>query len=44
MQHNLRDTSRDHDHGRVYRVTYTGRPLLKPAKIAGEPIDDCSIC
>jgi len=39
MQHNLRDTSRDHEHGRVYRVTYPGRPLLKPAKIAGEPID-----
>ena len=39
MQHNLRDTSRDHDHGRVYRVTYPGRPLLKPAKIAAEPID-----
>ncbi len=39
MQHNLRDTSRDHAHGRVYRVTYPGRPLLKPAKIAGEPID-----
>jgi glucose/arabinose dehydrogenase/azurin/lysophospholipase L1-like esterase len=39
MQHNLRDTSRDHTHGRVYRVTYPGRPLLKPSKIAGEPID-----
>ena len=38
MQHNLRDTSRDTLHGRVYRVTYPGRPLLKPAKIAGEPI------
>ena len=38
MQHNLRDTSRDHEHGRVYRVTYPGRPLLKPAKIAGQPI------
>ncbi len=25
-------------HGRVYRVTYEGRPLLKPAQIAGEPI------
>ena len=24
MQHNLRDTSRDHDHGRIYRVTYPG--------------------
>ena len=38
MQHNLRDTSRDHLHGRVYRVTYPGRPLLKPAQIAGQPI------
>ncbi len=38
MQHNLRDTSRDHEHGRVYRVTYPGRPLLKPAQIAGAPI------
>jgi glucose/arabinose dehydrogenase/azurin/lysophospholipase L1-like esterase len=39
MQHNLRDRSRDHEHGRIYRVTYPGRPLLKPAPIAGEPID-----
>jgi putative heme-binding domain-containing protein len=39
MQHNLRDPSRDREHGRIYRVTYEGRPLLKPAKIAGEPID-----
>ncbi len=38
MQHNLRDTSRDKRHGRVYRVTYTGRPLLKPVQIAGAPI------
>ena len=39
MQHNLRDPSRDREHGRIYRVTYEGRDLLKPAKIAGEPID-----
>jgi putative heme-binding domain-containing protein len=39
MQHNLRDPSRDRIHGRVYRVTYEGRPLLKPAKIAGERIE-----
>ena len=39
MQHNLRDTSRDRLHGRIYRVTYPERPLLTPAKIAGEPID-----
>ena len=38
MQHNLRDTSRDHGHGRIYRVTAIGRPLLTPAKIAGQPI------
>ena len=39
MQHNLRDPNRDQEHGRVYRVTYEGRPLIKPAQIAGEPID-----
>jgi glucose/arabinose dehydrogenase len=38
MQHNLRDRSRDKVHGRVYRVTYPGRPLLKPQPIAGQPI------
>ena len=38
MQHNLRDPNRDHEHGRIYRVTYEGRPLLKPVKIAGEPV------
>jgi putative heme-binding domain-containing protein len=39
MQHNLRDPSRDREHGRIYRVTYDGRPLLKPVSIAGAPID-----
>ena len=38
MQHNLRDPSRDRIHGRVYRVTYEGRPLSPPAKIAGQPV------
>jgi glucose/arabinose dehydrogenase len=38
MQHNLRDTSRDRIHGRVFRVTYPGRPLLKPPQIAGATI------
>ena len=38
MQHNLRDNSRDKQHGRVFRVTYPGRPLLKPAPIAGQPV------
>ncbi|HXG08752.1 MAG TPA: PVC-type heme-binding CxxCH protein [Gemmataceae bacterium] len=39
MQHNLRDPNRDRTHGRVYRVTYENRPLLKPVKVAGEPIE-----
>jgi glucose/arabinose dehydrogenase len=39
MQHNLRDPSRDHQHGRIYRLTYEGRPLAEPAKIAGEPVE-----
>ncbi len=38
MQHNLRDNSRDRLHGRVYRVTAVGRPLLTPPQIAGAPI------
>ena len=38
MQHHLRDPNRDHGHGRIYRMTYTGRPLLKPVKIYGEPV------
>jgi mono/diheme cytochrome c family protein len=39
MQHNARDPHRDHSHGRVYRVTYPGRPLVKPAQVAGACID-----
>ena len=39
MQHHIRDPNRDQKHGRVYRVTYEGRDLLKPLPIAGEPID-----
>jgi putative heme-binding domain-containing protein len=38
MQHNLRDPSRDRTHGRIYRVSAPGRPLLKPVKIAAESI------
>jgi azurin/glucose/arabinose dehydrogenase len=39
MQHHLRDPNRDKTHGRIYRITYPGRPLLKPAKISGQPIE-----
>jgi putative heme-binding domain-containing protein len=39
MQHNLRDPSRGKTHGRIYRVTYPSRELLKPVQVAGEPIE-----
>ena len=39
MQHSARDPLRDHVHGRVYRIIYPSRPLVKPAQIAGAPID-----
>jgi mono/diheme cytochrome c family protein len=38
MQHSARDPNRDHDHGRIYRVTCPSRPLVKPVIIAGAPI------
>ncbi|MAG93937.1 MAG: dehydrogenase, partial [Planctomycetaceae bacterium] len=38
MQHNIRDPSRDHMHGRIYRVTVPGRSLAAPVKLAGKPI------
>lgn len=38
MQHNARDPLRDHVHGRVYRITYPSRPLVKPAKIVDATI------
>ena len=39
LQHHLRDPNRDHQHGRIYRITYPSRPLLVPKKIAGEPVE-----
>jgi putative heme-binding domain-containing protein len=39
MQHNLRDPSRGREHGRIYRVSYPSRPLLKPVKITGRPVE-----
>lgn len=38
MQHHLRDPNRDHTTGRIYRVTYDGRPLTPVKKIHGQPI------
>ena len=40
MQHNMRDPNRDHEHGRIYRVTAKGRDLLKPARMQGKPVAD----
>jgi len=38
MQHSARDPLRDHEHGRIYRVTYPSRPLVEPAKVDGASI------
>ena len=40
MQHNMRDPNRDHEHGRIYRVTAKDRPLLKALKLKGKPISE----
>ncbi|MDN5199949.1 ThuA domain-containing protein [Fulvivirgaceae bacterium BMA10] len=40
MQHNIRDPGRDHKHGRIYRMTAKGRPLLKPVKMKDKPIGE----
>src|SRR5690606_16285542 len=38
MQFSIRDPGRNHFHGRIWRITAKNRPLVTPAKIAGEPI------
>ncbi len=38
LQSHLRDSNRDKVHGRIYRITYEGRPLAVPPKIDGQPI------
>ncbi|MCO6457097.1 MAG: HEAT repeat domain-containing protein [Pirellulaceae bacterium] len=40
MQHNMRDPNRDHEHGRIYRVTAQGRPLVRQPKLKGRPIEE----
>ncbi len=40
MQHNMRDPNRDHEHGRIYRVTAKDRPVLKPTKLKGKSIPE----
>lgn len=38
LQHNLREPNRDHSHGRIWRITFKGRPLVEPPKIAGASV------
>jgi azurin len=38
LQSHLRDSNRDHVHGRIYRITAEGRPLAWQPKIDGQPI------
>jgi putative heme-binding domain-containing protein len=40
MQHNMRDPNRDHEHGRIYRITAKDRPLVKQPKLKGKPIPE----
>jgi glucose/arabinose dehydrogenase len=40
MQHSLRDPNRDVEHGRIWRITYTKRPLLDKPKIAGATLPE----
>ncbi len=39
MQHNIRDPMRDHTHGRIYRLSSPGRPLMDPVKVYGQPVE-----
>ena len=40
MQYSVRDPLRDKTHGRIWRVTYPSRPLVKEPKIAGESVEE----
>jgi glucose/arabinose dehydrogenase len=40
MQHSLRDPNRDHTHGRIWRITYPKRPLVKKAKVANASVSE----
>ena len=40
MQHNIRDPNRDHEHGRLYRITRTGAPLSASVPIDGRPVEE----
>ena len=40
MQHNIRDPNRDHEHGRIYRITRAGAPLSQHVPIDGRPVEE----
>jgi glucose/arabinose dehydrogenase len=40
MQHSLRDPNRDVEHGRIWRVHYTKRPLVEKARVAGATVPE----
>ncbi|MBI1246628.1 c-type cytochrome [bacterium] len=40
MQHNMRDPNRDHQHGRIFRITAKGRPLVKPVRLKDKPLPE----
>ncbi len=39
-QHDFRDPRRDHSHGRVWRITYKDRPLVKKPQLVGLQIQE----
>ncbi len=38
-QHDFRDPRRDHEHGRIWRITHKDRPLIEKPKLVGGSID-----
>ncbi len=40
MTYNFRDPRRGHSHGRLWRITAKGRPLLAPPRLAGAPVPE----
>ena len=36
-QHDFRDPRRDHEHGRIWRITHKERPLVERPRLVGEP-------
>jgi len=40
LQHSIRDPNRDHTHGRIWRITYPSRPLVKMPTIKGASVDE----